>query len=161
MQIVKTFLFVILLFHGIVVNIIFAIVILFIQHYFTVYEYALVWFLSNQINAVLFHLYNNWFSNDQILSIANKIGVIDSLLIYKKLFYPIRNSKIDGKLFFSITMHIAYFGFYLFLSISIINVFVEVYPLSSSQNILVFSISALMYFLINSFNKSLVVQNKG
>lgn len=160
MRFEKIILFAFLLFHGIVINIILAIVFLFIQHYITLYEYALIWFLSNQINSVFFHLYNYWFPNDQILTIASKIGVIDSFLIYKKLFYPIKNSNINGKLFFLITMHIAYLGFYFFLIISIINVFVEIYPIDAYQNILIFSISALMYFLINNFNKSLGVYEK-
>lgn len=156
----KKIFFSILILHGIVVNIIIAIVLLFIQNIISVYEFALVWFLSNQLNSLLFHLYDYLYPTEQILKVASKIGVISSLQIYKKLFSPVSQTNINGRLFFSITMHIAYFGFYLFLIISIINVFYEVYQISLKQNIIVYSISALMYYFILDFNKSLGVSNK-
>ena len=156
-KLIKTFFLILLIVHAIGVNIIFAISMLFIQNYFSVYEYILIWIFSNQLNAFCFYLYSRINRMNYGNEFPKNLIIIDLWSIYNSLIKPVQESKINGIFIFKLLIQLAFSTFILFLVISFINIFHEIYPITIEQSLFFYFITLIMLYFIHSFNENFKV----
>lgn len=156
-KLMNRFFWTLLIVHAIGVNIILAISMLFIQKYFSIYEYILIWLFSNQLNAFCFHLFDKINSITYSNQFPKNLIIIDLWSIYNSLIKPLQESNINGRFLFKLLIQLAFSTFVLFLVISFVNIFHEIYPITIEQSLFFYLVTLIMLYFIHSFNENLKV----